>query len=57
MMRIPALGIRVVATIDKYAWTTESRGGKGSMRPLSQGESMLTPALTGFFTAFLGILQ
>ena len=24
---------------DKFAWTTESRGGKGTAQPLSQGES------------------
>ena len=37
---------------DKFAWTTESRGGKGTARPLSQGESASTGketlALMGF---------
>ena len=34
---------------DKFTQTTESCGGKGTARPLSQGESTLTLALTGFY--------
>ena len=38
-----------MAAIDKYSGTTESRGGKGTVRPLSQEESTPTIALTGFY--------
>ena len=48
-MWIPALGICVVAAIDKYTQTTESWGEKGTARPLSQEESAPTLALTGFY--------
>ena len=34
---------------DKFAWTTESRGGKGTAQPLSQEKSTVTLALTGFY--------
>ena len=34
---------------DKVTWTTESSGGKGTARPLSQGEKAPTLALTGFY--------
>ena len=34
---------------DKFTQTTESCGGKGTAWPLSQGESTLTLALTGFY--------
>ena len=37
-----------MAAIDKFTWTTESCGGKGMEWPLSQEESPLTLALTGF---------
>ena len=39
----------MVAAIDKFTRTTESRGGKGTVWPLSQEESTLTLALTGFY--------
>ena len=38
-----------MAAIDKYTWTTESCGGKGTVQPLSQEESTPTLALTGFY--------
>ena len=38
-----------MAAIDKYTRTTQSCGGKGTARPLSQEESDLTLALTGFY--------
>ena len=38
-----------MAAIDKYAWTTESCGGKGTAQPLSQKESALTLASIGFY--------
>ena len=38
-----------MAAIDKYTQTTGSCGGKGTARPLSQGGSTLTLALTGFY--------
>ena len=34
---------------DKFTRTTESCGGKGRAQPLSQEESTLTLALTGFY--------
>ena len=34
---------------DKFTWATESCGGKGIARPLSQGESTPTLTLTGFY--------
>ena len=34
---------------DKFTWTDESCGRKGTAQPLSQGESTLTLALTGFY--------
>ena len=34
---------------DKFTWTTESCGEKGTVGPLSQEESALTLALTGFY--------
>ena len=34
---------------DKFTWTTESSGGKGTTRPLSQGESAPTLTWTGFY--------
>ena len=46
----------VVAAIDKYTGTTESCGGKETARPLSQEESALTLAWTGFYS-FLGPLH
>ena len=49
-------GSCVVAAIDKYTQTTESCGGKGMTRPLSQEESILTLAWTAFI-AFLGTLH
>ena len=39
----------VVAATDKFTWTTESCGGKGTSWPLSQEESAPTLALTGFY--------
>ena len=39
----------VVVAMDKFTWTTESCGGKGTARPLSQGKSSQTLALTGFY--------
>ena len=54
-MQILALGIRVVVAIDEYTRTTDSCGGKGTELPLSQEESALTLALTGFI-ACLGTL-
>ena len=39
----------VLAAMDKFTWTTESCGGKGTAWPLSQRESALTLALTGFY--------
>ena len=39
----------VVAAMDKFTWTTESCGGKGTAWPLSQEESTPTFALTGFY--------
>ena len=49
-MQILAHGIRVLwLRQDKFTWTTESWGGKGTARPLSQGGSTLTLALTGFY--------
>ena len=39
----------VVAAMDRFTRTTESCGGKGMARPLSQGESTPTLALTGFY--------
>ena len=39
----------VVAAMDKVTRTTESCGGKGSWRPLSQEESAQTHTLTGFY--------
>ena len=42
-----------MVAIDKYTWTTESCGGRGTARPLSQEESAPTLALTGFY-CFLG---
>ena len=41
-------GSGVVEAIDKYTLTTESGGGKGMVRPLSDEESAPTLALTGF---------
>ena len=38
-----------MAAIHKYTPITESCGGKGTMQPLSQEESALTLALTGFY--------
>ena len=38
-----------MAAIDKYTRTTESCGGKGMVRALSQEESTPTLALTGFY--------
>ena len=38
-----------MVAIDKYTWTTESCGGRGTARPLSQEESTPTLALTGFY--------
>ena len=49
-MRILAHGIRVLCLRPgKFTWTTESCGGKGTAWPLSQEESALTLALTGFY--------
>ena len=49
MMQTQASCVRgVVAERDKFTWTTESCGGKGTARPLSQEEST-PPALTGFY--------
>ena len=39
----------VVAAMDKHTRTTESYGGKGTARPLSQEESAQTLGLTGFY--------
>ena len=39
----------VVAAMDKFTQTTESCGGKGRARLLSQEECTLTLALTGFY--------
>ena len=39
----------VVAAMDKFTWTTESCGEKGTAWPLSQEESASTLALTGFY--------
>ena len=39
----------VVAAMDKFTRTTESCGGKGTAWPLSQEESTLTLAWTGFY--------
>ena len=39
----------VVASMDKFRGTIESRGGKGTAPPLSQEESAQTLALTGFY--------
>ena len=38
----------VVVATNKFTRTTESCGGKGTARPLSQGGSAPTVALTGF---------
>ena len=34
---------------DKFTQTAKSCGGKGTAQPLSQGESPVTSALTGFY--------
>ena len=39
----------VVAAMDKFSRTIKSCGGKGTAWPLSQEESTLTLALTGFY--------
>ena len=49
-MQAPAGSVlSVVAETDKFTRTTKSCGGKGTARPLSQEESALTLALTGFY--------
>ena len=51
-MRILALSgtcVCVVVAMDKFTRTTESCRGKGTVWPLSQEESALTLALTGFY--------
>ena len=50
LMRILARRIHVLwLRRDKFSWTTESCGGKGMAQPLSQEESTLTLALTGYY--------
>ena len=39
----------VVAAMDRFTQTVESCGGKGTARPLCQGESVPNLALTGFY--------
>ena len=39
----------VLVAMDKFTWTTESCGEKGTAWPLSQEESASTLALTGFY--------
>ena len=49
-MRTPACGVYgVVAETKKFTQTAESCGEKGTVRPLSQGESVPILALTDFY--------
>ena len=52
----PAVSVTLQLSWDKFTWTTETCGGKGTAQSLSQGESALTLALTGFYS-FLGTLH
>ena len=48
-MQTPACSVCDVVAETRQIHTTESCGGKGMAQPLSQGESALTLAFTGFY--------